>query len=227
MNQLRNPPAAVIALRELITQWRQRAEDLRGNERVNTEDVETEATLHQCADDLDALLARVEPQEVAHESRSPDGDGHGSVGSAAERKASSGSDEWRPGEGFARQQFHRYESRRIARGRETGQDVSPAPTAEGDIVGSEPADSHTHSATARVEPPPQEQDVFATMRASKYLNLECAANGCQWLQLAEVARQLCETVHRCDARSHEYWQAVEQVEAILAAPPAPPTQEPT
>src|SRR5205823_9260147 len=61
MNQLRNPPAAVIALRELITQWRQRAEDLRGNERVNTEDVETEATLHQCADALDALAARVEP----------------------------------------------------------------------------------------------------------------------------------------------------------------------
>src|SRR5438094_4220004 len=75
MNQLRNPPAAVIALRELITQWRQRAEDLRGNERVNTEDVETEATLHQCADDLDALVARVEPQQFEHGSRSPDGDG--------------------------------------------------------------------------------------------------------------------------------------------------------
>jgi len=67
MTQSRNPPAAVIALRALSTKWRERADNSDASEARGIEG---------CADDLDALVARVEPQEVAHESRSPDGDGH-------------------------------------------------------------------------------------------------------------------------------------------------------
>ena len=48
------PPAAVIALRDLIAKWRAEARDA---------DAHTQADLQQCADDLDALVARVEPEQ--------------------------------------------------------------------------------------------------------------------------------------------------------------------
>src|SRR5207237_5621722 len=52
MTQSRNPPAAVIALRALSTKWRERADNSDASEARGIEG---------CADDLDALVARVEP----------------------------------------------------------------------------------------------------------------------------------------------------------------------
>src|SRR5438094_3213686 len=193
MNQLRNPPAAVIALRELITQWRQRAEDLRGNERVNTEDVETEATLHQCADDLDALVARVEPQQFEHGSRSPDGDGH--------RKCEN----------------------------DSRQDECSALTAEGHIAGFESRPTLTNN--QNYAPPPQEQrlDLEPYKRRIEQLRADGEAHVASWKESyghADGPDMECGACDDIFGEANALTELVAEVER-LAAPPAPPTQEPT
>jgi len=200
------PPAGVIALRALSAKWRHATQIrlhplIAGVEPGNDPDADgfeklglsEQAIFKHCADDLDALVARVEPQEVAHESRSPDGDGH--------RKCEN----------------------------DSRQDECSALTAEGHIAGFESRPTLTNN--QNYAPPPQEQrlDLEPYKRRIEQLRADGEAHVASWKESyghADGPDMECGACDDIFGEANALTELVAEVER-LAAPPAPPTQEPT